>query len=180
MRVKRIIGANMSARRELLVSIGGFHSDNHDDMDLCSRARARHGENSVWYEPKAVVYHHVGPERLKWRYFWRRCFNVNRGKVAAIVALEEAGDRGADFEFAKQTLLRTLGDSAGAARRGNLFLLARPMAALAGLALAALGQATGTVQSMLPRTNSRRSSREVQQVALSAQVAVNSPPNEDD
>ena len=33
----RLIGANMSVRREALASIGGFHRDHHEDMDMCHR-----------------------------------------------------------------------------------------------------------------------------------------------
>ena len=38
--VARLIGANMSVRRSALAEIGGFHSDNHDDMDMCHRLTA--------------------------------------------------------------------------------------------------------------------------------------------
>ena len=37
----RLIGANMSVRRLALAEIGGFHSDNHDDMDMCHRLMHR-------------------------------------------------------------------------------------------------------------------------------------------
>ena len=52
-----LIGANMSVRRSALQEIGGFHSDDQDDMDMCHRiAFAQHG---VLYEPLAIVHHFV-------------------------------------------------------------------------------------------------------------------------
>ena len=73
-----LIGANMSTRRSILEEIGGFHSDDHDDMDMCHRiAFARY---KVLYEPRAVVHHFVPAARTTWRYFWRRCSSSTRAR----------------------------------------------------------------------------------------------------
>jgi cellulose synthase/poly-beta-1,6-N-acetylglucosamine synthase-like glycosyltransferase len=37
---RRLIGANMSVRRSAILAVGGFHSDDHDDMDLSHRVGA--------------------------------------------------------------------------------------------------------------------------------------------
>ena len=79
----RLIGAVMSVRRDALEQIGYFHSDDHDDMDLCHRLARRWPNQQILFEPGAIARHHVHPERLTWSYFWRRCFFVNRSKVAA-------------------------------------------------------------------------------------------------
>ena len=89
-----LIGANMSARRSVLQEIGGFHSDSHDDMDMCHRvAFARY---QVVYEPLAVVHHFVPTTRTTWRYFWRRCYFVNKGKVEAFANMRDAANLGAE------------------------------------------------------------------------------------
>jgi len=51
---RHLIGAAMSARVDALRKIGGFHSDNHDDMDMCHRMAAQFGPASVLYEPRAA------------------------------------------------------------------------------------------------------------------------------
>ena len=144
--VGRVIGANMSVRRAVLEKIGGFRSDNHDDMYLCHSAAHLCGEGAVWYEPAAVVQHHVGSDRLKWAYFWRRCFFVNRGKVAAMAVLGEAGGHAADVSFALGVLSGAWKDAFRLGLRGNLKGFERAVVCLLGLSLAAAGNAAGTWQ----------------------------------
>ena len=85
----RLIGANMSVRRAALHQIGGFHSDNHDDMDMCHRLMNTRPADQIVYEPMAQVHHHVPRSRTTWSYFWRRCFVVNKGKVEAFRQMED-------------------------------------------------------------------------------------------
>lgn len=47
-----LIGANMAARRDALIAIGGFHSDNHDDMDMCHRLAHAFPGQPILYEPR--------------------------------------------------------------------------------------------------------------------------------
>ncbi len=138
--VRHVIGACMSARREALLEVGGFHSDNHDDMDLCHRVAHRFGPASVVYDPAVRVSHYVGTERVTWSYFWRRCHDVNRGKVTAFTDMEDAGNIRAELLFALRALCVTVprylfsGQRAGIARAG---------VTMAGLALAATGHLRG-------------------------------------
>jgi cellulose synthase/poly-beta-1,6-N-acetylglucosamine synthase-like glycosyltransferase len=142
----RLIGASMSVRREALLEIGGFHSDNHDDMDMCHRLRLRWPARHVVFEPASVVRHHVPAQRLTWTYFWRRCFFVNKGKVAAHRNIEGAGNLHADRAFARRTLTDGLAREMRELRRGDVSALARIVAMEVGVALAAAGYALGTVQ----------------------------------
>jgi len=104
--IDHMIGANMSVRRDVLMSWGGFQSDNHDDMDLSHRAIHAHGASSVLFDPNAIVYHFVPTARLTWTYFWRRCFFVNKGKVAAFRTMGEASNLNAELKFAGRSLTR--------------------------------------------------------------------------
>ncbi len=45
--VRHLIGANMSVRREEMLAVGGFHADDHDDMDLSHRIAHEHGPAAV-------------------------------------------------------------------------------------------------------------------------------------
>ncbi len=141
--IAHLIGASMSVRRRALVEIGGFHSDDHDDMDLSHRvAHGRPGEQ-ILYEPAAVVSHFVPAHRVTWGYFWRRCFRVNRGKVAAFASMGDAANLRAELAFVARTLtLGSLADLRDVAR-GDPFGLVRLGAAVAGIALAGAGNLAG-------------------------------------
>ena len=136
-----LIGANMSARRSVLQEIGGFHSDNHDDMDMCHRiAFARH---QVVYEPLATVHHFVPATRTTWHYFWRRCYLVNQGKVEAFANMQEAAHLGAELSFVGRTLTAGILIEMRQMLRGDVYGLVRIAAMIAGIGLAGLGHLSG-------------------------------------
>jgi len=139
-----LIGANMSARRTALQEIDGFHSDNHDDLDMCHRIA--HTQHRVLYEPLAIVHHFVPASRTTWRYFWRRCYFVNQGKVEAFANMQDASNLSAELTFVVRTL--TTGVLAEMRRvvRHDLYGLARIGAMIAGTALAGLGHLSGKLR----------------------------------
>ena len=140
--IPHLIGANMSARRRAVLQVGGFHSDNHDDMDLCHRVAHAFGADSVVYDPNIQVSHFVSQERLTWGYFWRRCYHVNRGKVVAFADMAEAGNLRAEISFALRMLLIEAPRKAMRSRDG----FRQALAAVAGVALAGLGHIVGRVE----------------------------------
>ena len=142
--VSHLIGANMSARRSALLEVGGFHSDDHDDMDMCHRiAYARH---EVVYEPGAVVYHFVPTSRTTWHYFWRRCYLVNQGKVEAYAGMQEASNLSAELNFVTRTLTTGVPTEIRRVVQGDLYGFARVGAMVAGIALAGLGHVSGRLR----------------------------------
>lgn len=141
--VEHLIGANMSIRREALLSWGGFHSDNHDDMDLSHRAAHAYGARSVLFDPEAVVFHFVPASRLTWSYFWRRCFFVNRGKVTAFRTMGEASNLRAEVRFGLRALTRGLYEETRALLGGDPYAPVRYGALLCALVLGAAGSLAG-------------------------------------
>jgi glucosyl-dolichyl phosphate glucuronosyltransferase len=139
----RLIGANMSVRRSALAEVGGFHSDNHDDMDMCHRLMHHRRDHQIVYEPEASVHHHVPELRTSWSYFWRRCFFVNRGKVEALRQMEDAGSYSADLAFVRQALLHGVPRGLRQAIQGDAWGLARAAAIVAGITLAGAGNLAG-------------------------------------
>jgi hypothetical protein len=99
--VRNVIGANMSARREAVLAIGGFPEGigrvgtrpvGCEETDLYIRlARYAPGARIV-YEPEARVHHRVPPVRLSWRYFRTRCLaeGLSKALVAARVGSADA------------------------------------------------------------------------------------------
>ncbi|MBV9338121.1 MAG: glycosyltransferase [Solirubrobacterales bacterium] len=152
-KTRRLIGANMSARRSAIVAVGGFHSDDHDDMDLSHRIAHRYGGEAVIFDPAVRVTHHVSRDRLTWAYFWRRCFHVNKGKVLAFRDMEDAGSLIAESLFAARTI------GVGVPRylaTGTRYGLLRALAAVAGITLAAAGHVAGRVKLALGRAEASR------------------------
>jgi glycosyltransferase involved in cell wall biosynthesis len=140
--IGRLIGAAMSVRVTAALAVGGFHSDDHDDMDLSHRLIHHYGPDSVIYDPTIHVAHFVPAERLSLSYFLRRCFSVNRSKVLAFRDMETAGNANADVAFVRGTLTTAL----------PRYLLSRgarrPLSAVAsitGILLAGLGHLLGRI-----------------------------------
>jgi glucosyl-dolichyl phosphate glucuronosyltransferase len=142
---RHLIGTSMSVRRDDMLAVGGFHFDEFDDMDLSHRIAHTHGPAAVLYEPRARVRHYVPPERMTWSYFSRRCFSVNRKKVAALADMSESGNIGAEVRFGVSVLL-ALVPALLAAVTGRPERLLRALVAVAGVALAGCGYAMGRLQ----------------------------------
>jgi glucosyl-dolichyl phosphate glucuronosyltransferase len=144
-----LIGANMSARRSALREVGGFHSDNQDDMDMSHRIA--HAQHRVLYEPRAVVHHFVPAARTTWHYFWRKCYFANQQKVAVFAVMQDASSLSAELNFVTRTL--TMGVLAEIRRviRGDPYGLVRVGAMIAGIALAGLGHLSGRLRLRRPR-----------------------------
>lgn len=156
----RLIGANMSVRRLALEDIGGFHSDNHDDMDMCHRLMHQRPAEQIVYEPSARVRHFVPSTRTTWGYFWRRCFFVNRGKVEAFRKMGEASNLSADVGFVGHAMSRGVSRELRQAFRGDLWGAVRATAILAGIVLAGAGHVAGQAEWHLRRIQRRRRRRD--------------------
>ena len=154
--IRHVIGAAMSVRRADLVAIGYFHSDNHDDMDMCHRLLHHSPSSTILYEPSATVRHYVHENRLTWSYFWRRCFFVNRGKVRAFRQMGAARNLDAERSFARRSLTGGLRTGMREFATGDMGGLLRSLALCAGLALAGLGYLTGTVEWEVAQMRRRR------------------------
>lgn len=149
--IQHVIGAAMAVRRDDLVAIGYFHSDNHDDMDMCHRLVHHSPTSVIMFQPSAVVNHFVHENRLTWGYFWRRCFFVNRGKVGAFRQMGGARNLEAERRFARRALNDGLARGGREALGGDLSGLGRSFALCAGLVMAGIGYLVGTFEWKLDR-----------------------------
>jgi len=153
--VRNPIGANMSLRTGLALQVGGFnavlgrvgrHPRGCEETELAIRLTASRPGSVVLYVPAAGVDHHVGPDRVRIGYFVRRCWHEGQSK-AAVVRLAGAA-AGLDRERRQAAavipaaLLRDLRRLA----TGEASALLRMTAAIAGLAAAAAGYATGSLR----------------------------------
>ena len=145
----RMVGSCMSARREALLAVRGFHADHHSDLDISHRLIARYGWDCLVFDPDLVVSHQVPASRVTFRYLAHRVFSTNRGKVRVIEDLGEGGNNASDRAFVSRFLLRYLPRHLASVRSGGW------QAALGGIsfiALAAAGNAAGRIDSWLGRS----------------------------
>jgi glucosyl-dolichyl phosphate glucuronosyltransferase len=141
-----LIGANMSVRRDAFEEVGGFHSIDFDDLDLCMRVASQRPEDRMLYEPRAIVHHFVPAQRVEWHYFWRRCFFVNREKVAAFADMGEAANIKAEGEFVRRAVTVQITVELRKLARGDGSGLLRLAAMGTGIVMAGLGHMVGQLQ----------------------------------
>jgi glycosyltransferase involved in cell wall biosynthesis len=82
-------GVNMAIRRSVLVELGGFNPDSFGSLWLGDgetglNRRLWEVGALIGYVPRALVYHHVPPERMSPRYFRRRQANDGACDVYAL------------------------------------------------------------------------------------------------
>lgn len=149
--LQHLIGANMAVRRSSWEAVGGFIGSDFDDLNLCMRLADRFGAKSIYYTPKAVVHHFVPAERVTWRYFWRRCYFVNREKVRVFERIGTAANLRAEREFVLRALTKQLGRDLRRATAGEPQALAASGAMVVGIGLAAAGHLRGRIDQMMRR-----------------------------
>jgi glycosyltransferase involved in cell wall biosynthesis len=161
-RVRNLIGANMSFRRELLEAAGSFQTGmgrigtrplGCEETELCIRGSQRVRDAFYIYDPAAVVRHTVPATRGSWRYFVSRCYSegLSKAHVAELVGAEAglASERSYTLRTLPAGVLRGILD----ALRGDIHGLRRAFAIVAGLGITALGYGRG----LLARRAARRS-----------------------
>ncbi len=159
--VRNHIGANMSLRRDVLVSSTGFESRlgrigkrplGCEETELCIRTSAAHPGSAHRYEPTARVRHHVTPERRTWAYFRSRCYAEGLSK-ALVSTLTGAGDAlSSERAYVTSVIPRGVLRGVGDALRGRPAGLARAAAMIAGVLITASGYAVGRVRIALRPT----------------------------
>lgn len=89
---ERILGTNCSFRKSVFREIGDFDPRlgrraesllGHEDTELQQRIHL--SNKTVYYEPGAIVYHHVPAERLTEDYFLRRQLGASRSQMALVI-----------------------------------------------------------------------------------------------
>jgi glucosyl-dolichyl phosphate glucuronosyltransferase len=157
--LRHLIGANMSVRRDAFAAVGGFHGSDFDDLNLCMRLIERYGTRAVYYTPQAVVHHFVPAERVVWRYYWRRCYFVNREKVRVFRRMGSAANLHAEREFVWRTLRESSWAALGRGLRGQAGGFTALGAMWLGIALAGLGHARGQLDRFTRTRAARRITR---------------------
>lgn len=157
--LRHLLGANMSVRRDAFVEVGGFQGDDFDDLNLCMRLAEIYGASNIYYTPRAIVHHYVPAERVTWRYFYRRCYFVNREKVRVFDGMGSAANLAAEREFVWRLFRHQALAASKRVFKGEPTALLSAGAMLAGIALAGAGHVRGRLDKLArraPRNSSRR------------------------
>jgi GT2 family glycosyltransferase len=127
--VRNVIGAAMAFRREAFDLAGVFSTvvgrigtapTGCEETELCIRLRRARPTARVTYLPDIAVTHHVTPERLSLRYFFRRCMGEGLSK-ARVSRLVGAGDGlASERTYVLSTLPRGVRREVGRGLRGDL------------------------------------------------------------
>jgi GT2 family glycosyltransferase len=132
--IRNPIGANMSFRRDVFDSVGGFDeamgrlgkdAAGCEETEFAIRARAADPSARIVLEPTAECRHNVPADRVTRRYFRRRCRAEGRSKALVSTLTGSAAALATERTYVSSTLPRGVlrglrglvtGDPAGAAR----------------------------------------------------------------
>lgn len=159
--VRNLIGCNMSFRRSLYSTLGGFRDGigrigtrplGCEETEFCIRANERWSKWRFVYEPAAQVFHNVPASRGAWAYFRSRCYAEGLSKALIAQFVSRKGSLSSESAYTLRTLpqgvLRGLRD---ALFRLDVSGLGRAAAIVAGLAITTAGYAWGTLALRLPK-----------------------------
>lgn len=173
--VRNLIGCNMSFRRQIALSVGGFRHGigrigtvptGCEETELCIRAGQLWPGQSFLYDPRAVVLHRVPRTRSRLAYFVSRCYGEGLSK--ALVSHFTGARSGLESERKYVRKVLPLGVARGvreAVLQGDLSGLARAGAILCGLFFTACGFVAGVARE---RWGGRDSSRREGTVPVSS------------
>ncbi len=153
--VRNLIGCNMSFRRQVFESLGGFRNGvgriglrptGCEETELCIRASQHWPAGTLLYEPKAQVSHRVPASRAQWGYFRSRCYaeGLSKAQVSQLVGAKDAlaSERTYTFRTLPLGVVRGL---ARAVLHHDLTGLTQAAAIALGLAVTTIGYLAGTV-----------------------------------
>jgi glycosyl transferase family 2 len=154
-RVRNVIGANMSFRRDVLAAAGGFAVEmgrigsyplGNDDTEFCLRAHRTLPDQALVFEPRARVLHTVPPVRSSWRYFRTRCYAEGRAKASLTAVAGRSEGLSSERSYALHVLPRGFARGVRAALAGDRAGLTQALAIVAGLAITAGGYVRGVLR----------------------------------
>jgi len=110
----RPIGANMAARRDALIAVGGFSAafgpqggvkvSSNEELATFAALADAFGPNHVWYEPAAVTHHYAPAARCTFRYLVHRSAVEGRSK-ADVRTIYGARSMAHDRSYARSVII---------------------------------------------------------------------------
>lgn len=150
--VRNLIGANMSLRRTVFDTVGGFSNGigrigtlpvGCEETELCIRAQQHWPHKQLLYEPAAEVYHRVPVQRAQRAYFRSRCYAEGLSKAQVAQLVGAADGLASEWTYTLRTLPLGVVRGLLATLRGDVGGVGRAVAIVAGLATTTIGYAVG-------------------------------------
>jgi glucosyl-dolichyl phosphate glucuronosyltransferase len=153
--VRNLIGCNMSFRREVFSSVGGFRDGigrigtlpvGCEETELCIRARRFWPGRNFIYDSRAVVLHRVPQKRSNLKYFLSRCYSEGLSK--ALISRFTGTRSGLTSEWKHVLTVLPLGVLRGlrdVILQGDRFGLGRAGAIISGLFFTICGFGIGLI-----------------------------------
>ena len=150
--IRNPIGASMSFRREAIVQAAGFREGvgrvgaiplGCEETELAVRIAGASPTAKIMHMPAARVHHLVTPERARWRYFTRRCWDEGRSKAAVVHHVGARAGLASERSYVLRTLPRGVRRELGLAVRGDLWGAVRATTIVAGLSATVAGYLYG-------------------------------------
>jgi glucosyl-dolichyl phosphate glucuronosyltransferase len=151
--VRNLIGCNMSFRREVFDTVGGFRNGigridtkplGCEETELCIRASQVWPDRVMLFEPKAKVFHKVPTGRANFGYFFSRCYSEGLAKATVSRFVGARDGLSSEWTYTFKTLpsgvARGLADAASGRDLGGF---GRAAAIVAGLAVTTAGYISG-------------------------------------
>jgi GT2 family glycosyltransferase len=154
--VRNVIGAAMAFRREVFELAGNFSSvvgrigvapTGCEETELCIRLRQLRPGAVITYLPQVAVRHRVTPDRVRGRYFLRRCLGEGRSKarVSKLVGSDDALH--SERAYVRSVLPRAVLRELRRAMRGEPAGIAAATFIVLGVVMAGIGYVEATLSS---------------------------------
>ena len=164
--ISRPIGANMAFRREAFLAVGGFptefgptgvvkKSNSNEELALALRLRERFGDQTIKYQPEAVVHHFAPSSRLTWQYFVNRCWVEGRSK-AAVRTIATSSSMSHDRGYLLQVLSPAVVTYGIRGLQGSSTDLQHSLRAITAVVVTGCGYLAGRIASLRPTVFDRR------------------------
>ena len=146
--VGKLIGCNMSFRRDVLTGVGGFRigrvgtlsiGREGDETEVCIRLALQRPGARLWYDPAARVHHRVDGNRVRFSYFCRRCLSEGLSKARLSRAFGSAVALDAERRYVRTLLRGLVRDGVRAVARRDLEAAWRAGTIVAGSAVVSTG-----------------------------------------
>ena len=151
--VRNLIGANMSFRREVFETVGGFREDvgrvgtrplGCEETELCIRVYQTWADKLLLHNPLARVHHKVPANRASGRYFASRCYSEGQSKALISQSVGSRDSLASEWTYTLQTLPKGILRGFGVGlSQGDLTGLIRAGYIGAGLAITTAGFLSG-------------------------------------
>jgi hypothetical protein len=152
-RVRNLIGANSSFRREAFEIAGMFRHGmgrsagkrplGCEETEFCIKVSQRSPGSVLLFDSRAVVRHLVPADRCRFSYFRARCYAEGLSKAMVTASVGVGDGLAAERRYTTRTLPGGIARALGDVRRGDWSGFGRAAAIIAGFAATATGYAAG-------------------------------------